>query len=566
MAVLELILLLGLVALAFAQLRTVRRLQQVEKRLERLAQAGLAEAPARQLTQNPTELETPAEARPGSPPTRSAPARETLAAFFERFVGGRLLIWIGGIALAVAGVFLVRHSIDLVTPEARMIAAALLGLVLIGAGEYARGGRLLADDPRIGQALVGAGVVILYAAAYGSHLLFGLIGSGTAAALMLLITAAALGLSLRHGAPTAAMGLIGGFSTPMLVGDAAAGALPVLAYVALLDVAIFAIAWRRRWIWLAPAAVLLSFAWTGYFTLEPVDDALAAGLFAAVLGVAASLPRSEERRPVSLVQPAIIALLQTAVLVVRADIDLAGWLLFGGVAIATVPLAMLRPEQRFAPPAALLLALLLIAIEATVDPFVPWAAATATLLFAGAAMLPRGERSISALTAAAALAGPLLILRALRPELLSPSGWGLLALGLALPAFGLLRLLRARPGSGHSTEVAAFGAAIVGALLLGLAGYDLTARDFVSASWLAVAIGLLFAGMRLSDKALRLTGLVALTVTTLKVFLIDAAELDGVLRILSFLGLGIALIGIGKLYSKVLSNPSGRPKATAPAA
>lgn len=561
MPVLELIILLGLIALAFLQMRTVRQLQQVEKRLALLTRAAPAQEAREALDPAPMVPPPgqPVASRPDTGKPAPAPTRETLAGFFERFVGGRLLIWIGGIALAVAGMFLVRHSIDLVTPEARMIVAALLGLALIGAGEYARGGRLLADDPRIAQALVGAGVVILYAAAYGSHLLFELIGSGTAAVLMLLITAAALALSLRHGAPTAAMGLIGGFSTPMLVGDADAGALPVLAYIALLDAAIFAIAWRRKWIWLAPAAVLLSFAWTGYFTLERVDDALAGGVFAAVLGIAASLPRSKERRPVSLVQPAIIALLQTAVLVARADLDLAAWLLFGGVAAATVPLAMLRPEQRFAPPAALLLALLLLAIEAEVDPFVPWAAAAATLLFAGAALLRGGERPISALTASAALAGPLLILRGLRPELLSPLGWGLLTLGLALAAFGLLRLLRARPGSGHPIEVAAFGAAITAALLLGLACYDLTARDFVSGAWLAVAIGLLFAGMRLPDKALRLTGLIALTVTTLKVFLIDAAELDGVLRILSFLGLGIALIGIGKLYSKVLSRAPDQP-------
>ena len=41
-------------------------------------------------------------------------------------------------------------------------------------------------------------------------------------------------------------------------------------------------------------------------------------------------------------------------------------------------------------------------------------------------------------------------------------------------------------------------------------------------------------------------------------FLVDAAELESVLRILSFLGLGLALIGIGKLYTRVLSAESGR--------
>ena len=37
-----------------------------------------------------------------------------------------------------------------------------------------------ADDPRIAQALVGAGLAVLYATAYGSHVLYGLIGTGAA--------------------------------------------------------------------------------------------------------------------------------------------------------------------------------------------------------------------------------------------------------------------------------------------------------------------------------------------------------------------------------------------------
>ena len=45
--------------------------------------------------------------------------------------------------------------------------------------------------------------------------------------------------------------------------------------------------------------------------------------------------------------------------------------------------------------------------------------------------------------------------------------------------------------------------------------------------------------------------------TAFKVFLIDAARLEGVWRILSFLGLGIALIGIGRLYGPLLRAEKG---------
>jgi uncharacterized membrane protein len=78
-----------------------------------------------------------------------------------------------------------------------------------------------------------------------------------------------------------------------------------------------------------------------------------------------------------------------------------------------------------------------------------------------------------------------------------------------------------------------------------------------SLAFLLLSIGLILAGVRLPDKALRLAGLVLLTATIVKVFLVDAAALTGLLRILSFLVLGIALIGIGRLYGPILRAERG---------
>jgi uncharacterized membrane protein len=49
-----------------------------------------------------------------------------------------------------------------------------------------------------------------------------------------------------------------------------------------------------------------------------------------------------------------------------------------------------------------------------------------------------------------------------------------------------------------------------------------------------------------------------------KVFGFDAAALEGLLRILSFFGLGIAAIGIGVLYTKVL-DAEAKPAVDGPA-
>jgi uncharacterized membrane protein len=541
----ELILLLGLAGLLAAMLYLFARVARLEKEVR-----GLRPGPAGIAGPGlVAEEEVGANGQP--------PGRETLASLFEQLVGGRLLIWIGGIALVVAGFFLIRHTIEigLVTPELRMAAAALFGLILLGCGEYARSRTFLADEPRIAQALVGAGIAVLYATAYGSWFLYGQIGGRTASALMLLISAAALALSLRHGAPTAVMGMVGGFLTPWLAGDPEGGALPILAYIALLNAAIFILAWKRGWGLLAAGSVALSFVWTGFLIFGSPPDALAAGAFVVGLALAASLLRSGEGRSLALMQPLIVGLVELAVLVIRLDTDPRAWLLFGSLAAVSLWLGNRRPEARFAPPVGLALALLLLLVKAPIDsdPTVPWTGAAITLMFAGVSIpLSTKDRALRTLTACAALVGPVLILRLLRPGTLSPLGWGLAAAALAAAALALLWLHRKDSAGRKMPDSAMVAAGATAALLLAMAGYDLTVREFVSATWLVLALALVAAGIRIPDKALRLAGLILLTATIFKVFVLDAAELQGVLRILSFLALGIALIGMGKLYGTVL--------------
>ena len=444
-------------------------------------------------------------------PAHPAPEPETLGGLFERFVGGRLLIWLGGIALVAAAVYLVRYSIEigLVTPALRMIAAAVFGLVLIGAGEAARW--KMADDPRIAQALVGAGVAVLYAAAYGAHALYGLIGPGAASGAMLAITGAALGLSLRHGAPTAVMGLIGGFLTPLLVGDPEAGAVPLLAYLGLIDVAIFLIAWRRGWTWLAAAAVALSFVWSAFLLAQAPEDALASGVFIVLLAVAATLVRPGEGRSLRLIQPLLLGLAQLAFLAARSDIDLAGWALFGALAIAAMVLAALRREARDGPPVALALALLVLLFKAGGyrDVLSPEAALGITAIFGmGGLALAwlRGGRMWTAM-ACGGLAGPVLILRAVWPELMAAWEWGLAAALLTLGSAALIWRLRARATAQPPADLALLMAGAAAALLAGAAVWDLAPAEAIIAGWVGVGIALALAARRLGDLALAMVAL-----------------------------------------------------------
>lgn len=73
-----------------------------------------------------------------------------------------------------------------------------------------------------------------------------------------------------------------------------------------------------------------------------------------------------------------------------------------------------------------------------------------------------------------------------------------------------------------------------------------------SALWLAFGVALLIAGMRFRFYALRLASAALIALTVIKVFVIDMSNLEGILRALSFIGLGVILIGIGLAYQRLL--------------
>ncbi|TIM68883.1 MAG: DUF2339 domain-containing protein, partial [Mesorhizobium sp.] len=74
-----------------------------------------------------------------------------------------------------------------------------------------------------------------------------------------------------------------------------------------------------------------------------------------------------------------------------------------------------------------------------------------------------------------------------------------------------------------------------------------------SALWLIIGVALLTAGVWLKSQVLRVASAALISVAVLKVFLFDMSELEGVLRALSFIGLGAVLIGIGLFYQRLLT-------------
>ncbi len=201
--------------------------------------AAAAEGEAEQPSAVEQGIEAVLEPAVSAPPA-ATPSR------IENNLGSRWAVWVGGVALALGGVLMVRYSIEngLISPAVRLLLAALFGLLLMIAGEVVRrrglpaGMKPLSD--RVGQnamipgILTAAGGVSLFATFIAAHQLYGFIGGGTAFLLMALTALSILGLSLFHGQALAGLGLVGGLLAPALVEPPEHPNLPLLmAYVVL---------------------------------------------------------------------------------------------------------------------------------------------------------------------------------------------------------------------------------------------------------------------------------------------------------------------------------------------
>ena len=74
-----------------------------------------------------------------------------------------------------------------------------------------------------------------------------------------------------------------------------------------------------------------------------------------------------------------------------------------------------------------------------------------------------------------------------------------------------------------------------------------------SLAWLLLTVAILVYGALRGKEDAQKAGMVALVLVVLKVFLWDMGDLDGLWRVVSFLGLGLALLGIAYLFNRLKS-------------
>ena len=424
---------------------------------------------------------------------------------FEDLFGRKLPIWAGGITLAVAGFLIVKYSIDagLLSPMVRIVLGILFGSVLIAGAEAALRADDRVPDPRIAQALSGAGIATLYASILAAANLYDLVGPMTAFVGMALTTVLAAALSLRFGAPSAVLGLVGGLAAPALVGSGAPDVPLLSAYLALTVGGLCALSRTQRWMWLGVAALTGGFGWGALLLLGGALDlaaTLSIGMYTLLLGVALPLIAFRGSRG-SLVRlvGSLAACAQLAGLVAIGGFGALEWGLFGLVSIAIVWLARREASLAELPSAGLGVALLLAAAWPSPEPVLLAAVLSGVAAIFGGAAVQRMWRSDARLSDAIALTAIALAAVAL------PA----VKLGLTDGAVAALALL----GAGVTAVVAALGWKTPGRtddprfaiLTTTTATLIVTAAAMLVPGWLivpaiaAVAVGLLVLAGRADD-------------------------------------------------------------------
>lgn len=191
----------------------------------------------------------PAVASPPPLPKVPSPAKlQKPKVGLEFMMGGRAAAF-AGIAILVTGIaFLVGYAIQhsWIGPGTRVVLGLLSGGVLVGIGHFT--GQKDEKYTLFARVLTGGGSALFYFTVFSAYAFYHLIGAVTAGAGLLASALAVFGLAMVYGSQSVGvLGVLGAFTTPLLIGgDMDAGIFPMV-YVALINVPVILLGVRRKW-------------------------------------------------------------------------------------------------------------------------------------------------------------------------------------------------------------------------------------------------------------------------------------------------------------------------------
>jgi uncharacterized membrane protein len=265
--------------------------QEPEPEPEPVAVPEMTPIAAASIEQLPPVEPPPHVYEPPPPPPITPPPPPPARAFdWEGLIGVKLFSWIAGVALVLAALFFLRYSVEQgwLSPIVRCSIGVITGIVLIVVCEL----KIARDYTTTANAMHGAAIAILFATFFAAHALWHLVPAGVVFAMMVLVTAVAVLLSIRRDSVfIALLGLVGGFATPALLSSGENRPIGLFSYLLLLNAGLAWVAYRKRWPHLTALSlvftVLYQWGWTAKF-LNAAQLPLAAAVFAMFAVVAAS--------------------------------------------------------------------------------------------------------------------------------------------------------------------------------------------------------------------------------------------------------------------------------------
>lgn len=319
------------------------------------------------VAETATPLPEPVLEPPPAPPFEPEPEPEVASAplpppmpvaepdkvGWEQRLGARAFVWVGAVTLALAAVFLVRYSIEegYLSPEVRVILAALFGFALIGVAE-----RVRSRDDRVAQALAAAGVAALYGSLFSAVALYDMISKAAAGGGAAALTAFAIGVSLRHGIFVAGLAFVGGFASPAIIGSETPNTPVLFGYLLAIAAGTLWVIRLRGWWPLGWGVLAGSALWTVFWMLSLADGLHWVGLFlVAVAGLFAwatwrRLGEGDQAIDVAALVWAALGVTGALIVVLIVQDDgkqAAGWLALAAHGIGLFALARWTPRFQY---------------------------------------------------------------------------------------------------------------------------------------------------------------------------------------------------------------------------
>jgi uncharacterized membrane protein len=512
-------------------------------------------------------------------------------------LGGRLLAWVGGLAVLLGIVFFVATAIrrGWIDEETRVLLAFLGSGALVGLGLY-----LFISQGRTHAALaaVASGLSGLYASDVAATRLYDLVSPAVGLVSAGLVGALGTAIAIRWRTElVGALGILGALASPVLVRAETSNA--TLAFMAIALVAAVGVLLWQRWDWLAAGAFLLSAPQLVVWLEDTYEDRLALALtvlaaFWALYVVAAI--GYELRVPVATLRASSAMLLLANALLFAGG----GWLMLRerdhgngatawviGAAFAHVVLGGFGFRQRMSREIAALVVAVGIGLSAVAAGLaldgpalvVGWSVEAAVLAWVASAT--RERRAVLGTVVFLALAGAHILTIEAEPDSLYYGVDDLAKAAVALIVFAAAALVSARlvpddvPGLARpqvGLRPLLEAAAAVALVYLGsVAIVDLTREAesaaepgqtpqvLLSAYWALLGFASLLFGLLRDDRRFRIAGFALLAVAIAKVFLVDLSTLESIYRVLSFIALGLLLLAAAFAYQRIRARIAEAP-------